>query len=118
MNAFATYELPVSPSRNLSVGDSNDKPSSQQNTSKLQDIEPSCDDFPIRVPNFPECPHQETLSNQVQVEEWIAARAMEFAFTRHGERKARTAFAEESVQQSRRRCYFTGLTETDRNCSF
>lgn len=118
INAFTTYELAVTPSRSHPVGNLSGRPSSQQNASTLQDIVPSSDDFPIRVPVFSECPHKETLSNQVQVEEWIAARAMEFAFTKHGERKARKASIEESVQQGRRRCHLTGFAETDGNRSF
>lgn len=113
INAFATYELPVPP-RDHPTGDFSGEHPSHQASSSRQDPQPVADDLPIRVPNFPDCPHKETLKSEVQVEEWIAARAMEFAFTKHGERKARKASDEDNVQQGKLFRQFTKSAEADR----
>lgn len=102
IDAFATCQLPVPLTRDQPAGDFSSGTLPQESPS-LHDDQPPTDDFPIRVPHFPECPHQETLASEAQVEEWIAVRAMEFAFTKHGERKARKASGEVSLQQGKPR---------------
>lgn len=44
------------------------------------------DELPIVVPSYPTCPHEEIIRED-ELEEWVAKRALEFAFTRHGERR-------------------------------
>jgi hypothetical protein len=101
LNAFATYELPGPTPRDQVPGEYSAGQPSHEASSSRQDSHPVSDDLPIRVPRFATCPHKETLHSEAQVEEWIAARAMEFAFTKHGERKARKASEEDNVQQGR-----------------
>ncbi|KAJ9106175.1 hypothetical protein QFC21_001318 [Naganishia friedmannii] len=45
------------------------------------------DQLPVVVPSYPTCPHKEVIRED-QVEEWVGRRALEFAFTRHGERRS------------------------------
>lgn len=52
------------------------------------------EELPVRVPNYLTCPHIEMLQNEIQAAEWIQARAMEFAFTKHGERKSKKSARE------------------------
>ncbi|KAJ9117303.1 hypothetical protein QFC20_000450 [Naganishia adeliensis] len=60
------------------------------------------DELPIHVPDYPTCPWKQVLEDETQVDEWVAARALEFAFTKHGERKPKKTVQEkdESVPTS------------------
>lgn len=57
-------------------------------------IDEEDEELPIHVPDYPTCPHTQVLEDETQVEDWIEARAMEFAFTKHGERKPKKPLQE------------------------
>ncbi|KAJ9124279.1 hypothetical protein QFC22_001079 [Naganishia vaughanmartiniae] len=61
--------------------------STQQDDLATTAAQTTFDELPIVVPSYPTCPHKEVIRED-QVEEWVGRRALEFAFTRHGERRS------------------------------
>lgn len=72
------------------------------------------DELPIHVPDYPTCPWKQVLEDETQVDEWVAARALEFAFTKHGERKPKKT-VQEKDESGRSTC---SQSKTRSDCGF